>query len=64
MESVWDTTLQSLHRSACWQALTLHFEDKNIHQILHKDLYYQPHKIQDAQELSEGHMVNWLQFCN
>jgi hypothetical protein len=63
MESVRDATLQSLHTSAHWQALALHLKDNN-HQILHKDLYYHPHKIQVAQELSEGHKAGWLQFSN
>jgi hypothetical protein len=42
----------------------LHLKDNNIHQILHKDLYYQSHKIQVAQELCEGHKASWLQFRN
>jgi len=63
MESVWDATLQSLHRSAHWQALALHLKE-NYHLILHKDLYYHPHKIQVAQELSEWHKASWLQFSD
>jgi len=56
--------LQRLCRSARRQALTLRLNEFSICWILHKDLHYQPYKIQVAQELSERDKVSRLQFCN
>ena len=64
VERVRAAMLQSPQRSARQQALTLRLNKCNIRQNLHKDLYYHPYKIQDAQELSEQDKANWLQFCN
>jgi len=64
VEWVRDAMLQSLCRSARWQALTLRLKKCSCHQILHKDLHYHPYKIQVAQELSEQDKVSRLQFCN
>jgi len=54
--------------SLCWSAWrkapALHLNKCSVHQILHKDIHHQPHKIQAAQELSELNKVVQLQFCN
>jgi hypothetical protein len=57
--------LQSPHRSARQQAITLGLKGSSSQQILHRDLHYDPYKLQVAQELHElEDTVNQLQFCN
>lgn len=63
IETVRDAVARSPQRSARRHAVSLGISYTSLRRILHKDLHYQPYKIQIVQELNEADFQKRLNFA-